>query len=71
MLEGEGFSLQPVAGNTYHLAVEWTDDSGVKDNTIAFANGNTQTSPGGKTTVSNMVYKTDKDTFVISAQDNQ
>ncbi len=68
-IEGDGFSLQPTVGNNYSVSIEWKDDSGIKDNTVVFANGNSQSSATPINTVKNLIYKTDSEAFTISAND--
>ena len=45
-VEGQGMSLRPTAGNTYNIDIQWNDDGGVKDNTITYSNGSSQTTAG-------------------------
>lgn len=54
--EAQGYTLQPIIGNTYTLDIQRSDNGQVKDNSVLFENGNTHGSAGGHITVNNLVY---------------
>ena len=70
-IEAQGYTLYPVVGNAYTLAIEWNDDTAIQSNAIISVNGAKQSASGNTLIVKNVARTSpENQTFTLTALDS-